>query len=364
VNARLTRVACALLSVLLAGCTARAAPASDRPAAVAPLSPSTPPASPAAGGLALTKLSYGHDWLIQGHAAPVFVAQDKGYFAEAGLEVTIGRGYGSADAAKRAASGQTDIVLGDTATAMLLRANEGASIKAIAPHYDVAPLAIVAGEEAHVRSPKDLEGKTIADVAGSSPRLLFPAFAALAGFDASKVAWQTVDPAVRDTHLAAGQVSLVGGFLSNVPLIEAMARQQGSDRSFTVLRYADYGFEMYGNSYLAADRLIAERPQVLSAFVAALAKGIRDTYRDPAGAVEILRKSHPELDPETSIRQIEIARDTIITDHTRSQGLAVFDEARMQKTKELAQQYLGLQRDLPLAEFYTAQFQPAPPVLP
>lgn len=361
---RVGRLLLALLGALLAGCTATAAPARERPVDVAPAAPSPTAPSAASSPSGPTRVSYGHDWLIQGHAAPVFVAQDKGYFAEVGLEVSISRGYGSADAAKRAASGQTDIVLGDTATAMLLRANEGAAIKAIAPLYDIAPLAIVAGEEANVRGPKDLEGKTIADVAGSSPRMLFPAFAALVGLDPTKVNWQTVDPAVRDTHIAAGQVAIVGGFLSNVPLIEAMARQNGTERRLTVLRYADYGFEMYGNSYLASDRLVTEQPQVLGAFVAAIAKGIRDTYRDPAGAVDILRKSHPELDRDTSIRQIEIARDTIITDHVRTHGLGVFQEARMQKTKELAQQYLGLQRDLALAEFYTTQFQPAPPILP
>ena len=58
----------------------------------------------------LHQVAYGADFLISGTTAPIYIAIEKGYFAEGGIEVTVSRGFGSADAVKRAATGQADIV--------------------------------------------------------------------------------------------------------------------------------------------------------------------------------------------------------------------------------------------------------------
>src|SRR5688572_24761558 len=105
----------------------------------------------------LQKVAYGSDFLISGTTAPIFIAIEKGYFAEAGIEVTVSRGFGSADAVKRAATGQADIVQGDIGTAMLLRSNEGAEVKVIAPLYDKLPHAVLYYQDQNITTPKDLE---------------------------------------------------------------------------------------------------------------------------------------------------------------------------------------------------------------
>src|SRR2546428_12408393 len=62
----------------------------------------------AVGGAA-EKVSVGLDFTISGYHAPFFVAQDKGYFSQAGLDVTITRGYGSGDTVKKLASRVIDV---------------------------------------------------------------------------------------------------------------------------------------------------------------------------------------------------------------------------------------------------------------
>jgi len=350
----------AALSALLAAC-APAASAPVSPAGANPAPASAPAAKPAGPP---TKVAYGADFLISGATAPIYLAKEKGYFAEGGIDVEISRGYGSADAVKRAATGQSDIVQGDIGTAMLLRANDDARVKTVSPLYDKVPFAVLFYEDQNIRTPKDLEGKTLADAAGSAPRVLFPAFAGLAGVDATKVEFNTVDPSARNTIFAAGQLPIITAFILNLADVEKLAYSSNPNRKIGALRYADYGLDMYGNGYITSDPFIAEKPQAVAAFVAAAAKGLRDTYQDVPAAVDLVRKYNPEVDRDVGIRQLELIKDLVLSPDMRASGIGSFQEARLQKTKDVMQQYFPMNRDVPLAELYTAQFVPNPPVKP
>jgi NitT/TauT family transport system substrate-binding protein len=378
-----------LLVVAIAGC-APAAPAptaapakpteAPKPAAVASPPPATSPSpaaipspaapspspSPAAARPSgpLTRISYGHDFLISGTTAPIYLAIEKGYFADGGIEVSVSRGQGSADAVKRAASAQADIVQGDIGTAMLLRANDGAEVKVIAPLYDKVPHSVIFYEDQNIRTPKDLEGKTISDAAGSAPRVLFPAFAAVAGIDASRVNFRTVDAAARNTAFGAGQLEIMTAFILNLADVEKLAYSTRPERKIGAMRYADYGLDMYGNGYITSDKMIAENPRAVAAFVDGVSKGLRDTYADVPGAVEVVRKYAPEVDQEVAVRQLELIRDLWLSDDIRANGISTFQESRLQKTMDIMRQYQGMTRDLPLADVHTTQFVPSPPIRP
>jgi NitT/TauT family transport system substrate-binding protein len=60
-------------------------------------------------GSAAEKVTVVLDFTISGYHAPFFMAQAKGYFTEQGLEVSIGRGYGSGDTVKKVAAGVADV---------------------------------------------------------------------------------------------------------------------------------------------------------------------------------------------------------------------------------------------------------------
>lgn len=312
----------------------------------------------------LQKVAYGSDFLISGTTAPIFIAIEKGYFAEAGIEVTVSRGFGSADAVKRAATAQADIVQGDIGTAMLLRANEGAEVKVIAPLYDKLPHAVIFYEDQNITTPKDLEGKTLADAPGSAPRQIFPAFAAVAGVDLSRVDFRSVDPSVRNSIFAAGQLEIITAFILNLADVEKLAYSQNPDRKITAMRYADYGLNMYGNGYITSDKMIAERPEAVAAFVQGAAKGLRDTFQDVPAAVETVKRFAPEVDAEVATRQLELIRDLVITDNSRTNGIGSFEATQIEATKSVMLRYLGMKTDIAASDVTTMQFTPATPVLP
>lgn len=314
----------------------------------------------------LQKVAYGSDFLISGTTAPIYIAIEKGYFAEGGIEVTVSRGFGSADAVKRAATGQADIVQGDIGTAMLLRSNEGAEVKVIAPLYDKLPHAVIYYEDQNITTPKDLEGKTLADAPGSAPRQLFPAFAAVAGVDVSRVDFRSVDPSVRNSVFAAGQLELMTAFILNLADVEKLAYSTNPSRKIAAMRYADYGLNMYGNGYISSDKLIAERPDAVAAFVAGAAKGLRDTYLDIPAAVATVQRNAPEanVDTEIATRQLELIRDLVLTDTSRTKGIGAFDDAQLEATKAVMMRYLGMKVDLALTDMAAPQLSPSTPVMP
>ena len=325
-----------------------------------------PTTSIAAPSRQLQKLAYGADFLISGTVAPIYIAIEKGYFAQGGIEVSVSRGFGSADAVKRAATGQADIVQGDIGTSMLLRSNEGAEVKVIAPIYDKTPHSVIYYEDVGITTPKDLEGKTLADAPGSAPRQIFPAFAAVAGVDLSRVDFRSVDASVRNTVFAAGQLDLITAFILNLADVEKLAYEQNPNRKIAAMRYADYGLNMYGNGYITSDKMIAERPDAVAAFVEGAAKGLRDTYLDIPAAVATVQRMAPEANVNTEIatRQLELIRDLVLTDNSRTNGIGSFQEAQLTATKSVMMRYLGMKMDLPLTDVATVQFTPATPVLP
>src|SRR4051812_24183531 len=129
------------------------------------------------------------DFGFNGRHAYFYVAREKGYYKAEGFDVTSVRGQGSADAIKKVAAGVATFGFADAGSLVLARGNDGVPVKLVSVVYAKPPQAIFAIKGSGINSPKDLEGKTVADTASSSVRLLFPAFAKAAGIDASKVKW-------------------------------------------------------------------------------------------------------------------------------------------------------------------------------
>src|SRR5258705_8046528 len=117
---------------------------------------------PAAAGPAdaAEKVKVGLDLTVSGSHAPWIVAQAKGYFTEQGLDVTIGRGFGSGDTVKRVASGEIDVGFHHTAN-LIIANSDGADLRVVMS-YLVQELcgAFSAAEDGNVTSAKKLEGQT------------------------------------------------------------------------------------------------------------------------------------------------------------------------------------------------------------
>ncbi len=301
---------------------------------------------------AAQKVTFSTDFGFNGRHAYYFVALEKGFYRDAGLEVEIVRGTGSADVVRTVAAGRAQLGFADTGTLIISRTNQNLAAKVVAIVYNRPPHAIYCHEDVGVRGPKDLEGKTIADTAGSANPLIFPALARAAGVDKDKVKWIVADSASLPAMLVSRQVDCVAQFSVGQPLLERRA----APKKLARILYAEAGLDFYGSGIMASDSVLKEQPDLVRRFVAATVRGMEVAFADPAEAGRIMNKVHPQVDAAIGQAETELVRELAVTPLTRARGLGYIDPKRMEQTRDVVAEAFNLPRRLPVEDLYAPGF--------
>jgi NitT/TauT family transport system substrate-binding protein len=244
--------------------------------------------SSAGGAKTLEKVTYLTSFGNFGRDAYAWVAKDKGFFKEAGFDVEIKPGKGSADNIKVVESGQAMFTPVDLTGMLLARGTGGAQGVTVVGGIQQRTMAAIASLEGKgISTPKDLEGKTLADTPGSVVRNLFPTYAKLANIDPNKVTWVNGTPQTLIATLASGQVAGIGQFVVGKPTIEAVAKGPKA----VMLPYSDIMTDLYGNVLITSTQIAKEKPDMAKRFTAALIRGLVDSIDNPKDAGEILHRN-------------------------------------------------------------------------
>ena len=114
------------------------------------------------------------DFSIQGQQSPFVLAAEGGYFARAGVNVEVDRGYGSADAITKVASRAYDMAFADIGALIQFNGKQaGAQVISVFQVYEVAPMLVLSLKKSNITKPSDLVGKRIASPPGASSRVMF-----------------------------------------------------------------------------------------------------------------------------------------------------------------------------------------------
>src|SRR5687768_6937015 len=175
------------------------------------------------GGGSTVSVDYATSFGTFGRDAYVYVAIGRGYFRDAGFDVRVVPGTGSVDGIKLAAAGRLDYTPVDIGALVVTKANEGLPVKVVSVVHQNTMSAIFSLEERGLSTPKDLEGRTLADSPASTVRILFPLYAKKAGIDATKVTWRDAAPPALPALLASRQVDGIGQFSAGLPLVSRAA---------------------------------------------------------------------------------------------------------------------------------------------
>jgi NitT/TauT family transport system substrate-binding protein len=297
------------------------------------------------------KVVFALNWFPVGDHAAYWVALEKGYYRQRGLDVDMQNSKGSGDSIAKVDTGRADVGLADSAV-VIASAARGTRIKVVGMVFDKSPLNIWSRKEAPITKPKDLEGKSVAAPPGDGQRQMFPAFARLHGIDPSKVTWVNVEPAAKVPALAEKRVDAVADYTTGLPFYEKAIGKGNA----VMLPWADHGFDMYSMSIIASEKTMKERGPVLKAFLEASYLGWRDVMSDPKSALEIFKKRVPEIDLSIIEPNMMMGLELMKTDRYAKNGIGWMEEKKMCDSVDLVNTYMGVPTKVECKAVYTNEF--------
>lgn len=276
-----------------------------------------------------TPLKFQLDWRFEGPAALFLVPVAKGYFKQAGLDVTVDAGNGSGGTVTRVASGAYDIGFADMAALMEFHANNADAPNkpvAVMMVYNNTPASVMALKKSGIKTPADLNGKKLGAPVFDAGRRAFPIFAK--ANSVSGVQWTAMDPPLRETMLVRGDIDAITGF-TFTSVLNLEARGVKAD-DVVVLQYPDYGVKLYGNAIIVSPKLIKENPAAIKAFLTAFTKGMKDVLANPAASIETVKARDGIINSELETRRLKMAIDTVINSpDARAEGFGAINPGRL-----------------------------------
>lgn len=307
---------------------------------------------------AMHRVRFTLDWTFHGAYAFAAAGERNGIFREHGVDFAISRGYGSGRVPIDIAAGTYDIGIGDMTPAIRFMAeNPNRDIVAVAIVYDQSPACCTVRADGPITEPKMLEGKTLAAPEFDGGRQIFPVFARAAGFDATKISWNSISPELREPMLVQRRADGITGFITSTALsLKALGMDWPAQRIF---RYKNYGMDFYGSGLLTTRTFLREKPEAARAAIAALLKAQIWAYRNPDQAIAFLKQRETLTDvPIETERQQVAFNEMMISDVVKANGLSHFEAGRARKQIDAVVETFSLPNKPSVDQVYDGSFLP------
>jgi NitT/TauT family transport system substrate-binding protein len=242
----------ALGAGIVAACGPAAAPSPSAPAGGAATATVKPPQA----------VSMRLGWLANSQYAGDFVALDKGWYKERGIDLKIDPGGPNIDPVSLTASGANTIGNVASIAAMFLARSNGIPVRAFATALQRHPFAFITLDQ-KINSPADFVGKKIGIQATARPLI----DAVIAKYNLPRDQIQITVIGSDTVPLKTGQVDIITGWVIDAPQMAAVG-----PGAKTLLLW-DLGIKLYAFTYFASEDVFKNRSDMLVDFVAASAKG-------------------------------------------------------------------------------------------
>lgn len=306
-------------------------------------------------------VTFSLDFRALGRHAAWYVALEKGYYKNAGLDVTIIPSQGTAQAIQSVESKTAQFAFSDVAGLVAARANSQATAKMVAVIYQKAPYAIFSLRSgANVTRADQLENLEIASGAGSFTQKVIEAFMKSKGLKAETVKFTNIDPAARVGMLVAKKIPAIETFAMSMPGVVKAAGAQDAQ----IFLLANAGLALYSNGILVREDYLKAEPAKVKAFVRASLEGWKDTIANPKEAADIVGKHIKGLDPEVVFQEIVIVNALVATPEARAQGLGSIDAKVMAESVDLIANNTGSGGKVVAKDLYDTSVLPTPPIKP
>ena len=299
-----------------------------------------------AGGLRTIKLPMGYIPNIQ--YAPFYVAVDKGYFAEEGIQIEFDYSF-ETDGMKLVGAGELPFAVASGEQVLLAR-SQGLPVVYTFAWYQQFPISVVAKPELNINEPADLRGKKIglpglfgANYIGAEA-LLFSA-----GVDPSEVTFDAIGFNQVESF-ATGSSDIVVVYTANEPIV---LRAQGLE--VTELRVSDHA-QLIANGIVASEMIIADEPELVRSMTRAFSRGLADTIANPDEAYEISLKFVENLKDQDKDVQMQVLNTSI--EFWSAERLGFSDSQAWENMNDLLVKMALIPEPIDLSKAFTNEFIP------
>lgn len=285
--------------------------------------------------------------------APFYVAKERGFYREEGLDIEFRQGF-STDVLKLVGTGELNfgVASGDE---VLVARSQGVPLVYVATWFQKFPISVMALEQAGIRQPTDLKGRTIG-VPGrfGATYVGLRALLATAGLKETDVQLREIG-FNQVQALTQGQVEAVVGYTNNEPVqLRALGRPITTIDVFSTVTLAS-------NGLVTNEKTLRERPELVERMVRASLRGLAETIAQPDAAVDTVIAGYtPEAkDKRPTLREVlQTSIPLWQSDQTAREGLGYSDPATWTASRDLLRQLGLLGGDVDLAQTYTNRFLP------
>jgi len=280
--------------------------------------------------------------------APFYVAVDKGYFAEEGIEIEFDYSF-ETDGVALVGAGELPFAVASGEQVLLARAQELPVVYAFA-WYQQFPISIISKPELNIKTPADLKGKNIGlpSLFGANyiglQALLFSAGLTADDVTMNAIGFNQVE------SFASGQSDIVVGYSANEPIVLAA---QGMDVS--ELRLADY-MQLPANGIVSSEMTIKDDPELVKSMARALAHGIADTNANPDEAYQISLKYVENLKDQDKDVQMQVLNTSI--EFWQADQIGFSDPQAWENMNDLLVKMELIPAPIDLSKAFTNEFVP------
>ena len=288
-------------------------------------------------------------WVHQAQFAGFYWAQEKGYYARENLKVQFREGGQGIDSAQPVISGEADFGV-ITPEDVLIKRSQGADLTAIAAIYRRSAAVFVAMADSGIIRPSDFPGKTVATAGtGGSNRdfdIQFQALIKKLKLNPSGIKIVPYDPEYGDFY--KGKVDVTAAYLTAGVI---KMRQKGY--KLNIIWPGDYGVGFYSDTLVTNERVMIQRPELVTRFLRATLKGWQEAVGDPEAAAAISLKYSRNKDLKFQLAMMEALLPMV---HTGEDQIGWMKPEIWQELYQTLLEQGILARNVDVEQAYTLRF--------
>ncbi len=279
---------------------------------------------------------------------PWMLAKGKGYYAAEGLDVEFQTARGGVDVAKQVGAGNAVIGGGIGDTPLIVRSN-GIPVKAVAVLGGGSLMILATSKDAGISKLEDLKGRTVTTMSYQDTTFYaLLGMLASVGLDRNDINAQAAGPANTWKLFIAGEADAMAA----VPDWIAIAQAQGKKMN---LFPADDHFRSMAQAIIAADKTIAEQPELIGKLVSATLRGLKDIMADPAAAsVDYVKAVPQHVGKEKAMEAVFRLYNQYV--YPGQKTLGEMDADRLASLQDFYVKQGIVRKAVPVSDLYTNKF--------